>query len=98
VDLQHWHRWWNDNGSWELRAIFLNDWDPIHVHDAAEAQDEYDGYLGVLGNLLRKGAGVKAVAEYLAWCEHQMGFETAPAQLTDVAGRVTSWYSAAMAE
>ena len=62
------------------------------------AQDEYGGYLGVLGDLLRKGAGVRAVAEYLASCEHQMGFDTEPEQLTGVGNRITDWYSGGMAE
>jgi hypothetical protein len=97
VELDEWHRWWNARGALELRTIFLTDWDPLLVGDAAQAQDEYDGYLGELGDLLRKGAGGKAVAEYLASCEGRMGFTTGPDELTDVAARITQWYSSAVA-
>jgi hypothetical protein len=54
----------------------MAEWDPILVRNAEGAQGEYDSYLGELGALLRKGAGIHAVAEYLAWAEQRMGFET----------------------
>jgi hypothetical protein len=43
------------------------------------------------------GAGGKAVADYLASCEGRMGFTTGPDELTDVAARITDWYSSAVA-
>ncbi len=29
-----------------IRQVLLREWDPIGVRDVAEAQDEYDGYVG----------------------------------------------------
>jgi hypothetical protein len=95
AELEDWHRWWNDRGSWELRELLMTEWDPIHVRNAQGAQDEYDGYLGQLGGLLRKGASATGVAEYLAWAEGRMGFDTQPEDLAGVAEKVTRWYSAA---
>jgi hypothetical protein len=37
-----------------IRRILLHDWDPIGVTDTAEAQDEYDSYIGkIYGMLIR---------------------------------------------
>jgi hypothetical protein len=88
----------NASGASELRSIFLADWDPLLVGDAAQAQDEYDGYLGELGDLLHAGAGATAVTEYLAACEQKMGFRTTPAELTPVAAQITTWYASALPE
>ena len=35
-----------------IRRILLNDWDPIGVADIAEAQDEYDSYVGKIYGML----------------------------------------------
>jgi hypothetical protein len=93
VELDQWLRWWNASGTPELRAILLADWDPLQVGDAAQAQDEYDDYVGVLGRLLRDGADTKAIADYLTSCERGFGFLTRPDQLTGVATRIASWYA-----
>jgi hypothetical protein len=96
VELEEWHRWWNANGSYALRAILLRDWDPISVGDEPRAQDEYDGYLGPLGSLLRRGGGEKAVAEYLSSCEERMGFSTPAEKLAPVAEQIVGWYRTSM--
>ncbi len=95
VELSDWYRWWNQRGSLELRELLLSEWDPIHVRDADGPDDEYDGYLGQLGGLLRKGGDVGAVAEYLASAEHHMGFDTQPDQLRKVAEHIRTWYDRA---
>ena len=50
----NWHHWWNQRGSCELRELPLTEWDLIHVRDADGPDDEYEGYLGQRGALLRK--------------------------------------------
>jgi len=35
-----------------IRAVLLCDWDPIGVSHVAEAQDEYDGYVGEIYTML----------------------------------------------
>jgi len=37
--------WWKRKGQRELRALLMEEWDPIGVSGVAEAADEYDSYL-----------------------------------------------------
>ena len=97
MDRAQWDQWWDATGSSELRTVLLTQWDPLLVGDAAQAQDEYDGYLEALGDLLREGAAGAAVSDYLAACEKSMGFIPQPDELTPVAGRITEWYASATA-
>jgi hypothetical protein len=92
VERQDWQNWWDAQGSDELKAIFLEAWDPLLVGDSPQAQDEYDDYLAELGTLLSAGGTEPAVAEYLVGCEKQMGLDTSADSLLDVAGRIVSWY------
>jgi hypothetical protein len=49
----------------EIRSVLLNVWDPIGVKNEPSAQDEYDGYLGGLYELLTTGASDEAVQNHL---------------------------------
>jgi len=49
----------------EIRRVLLNVWDPIGVKDEPSAQDEYDGYLGGLYELLTTGASDETVENHL---------------------------------
>lgn len=49
----------------ETRKVFLHTWDPIGVEDEPNAQDEYDGYIGPVYDLLVSGAPDAALADYL---------------------------------
>jgi hypothetical protein len=98
MEREQWDGWWDAAGEAELRTILLTQWDPLLVGDAAQAQDEYDGYLGELGDLLREGATSAAVSDYLASCEKRMGFIPQAAELTPVAGRIAEWYASALPE
>ncbi|MFZ3266834.1 MAG: hypothetical protein WA172_22710 [Terriglobales bacterium] len=40
-------------------------WDPIGIKDEPNAQDEYDGYLGNVYELLISGAPDERIAQYL---------------------------------
>ena len=40
-------------------------WDPIGIKDEPNTQDEYDGYLGNVYELLVSGASDSRIAEYL---------------------------------
>jgi len=35
-----------------IRRVLLHDWDPISVVEVAEAQDEYDSYIGKIHGML----------------------------------------------
>ena len=66
-----------------IRQVLLHDWDPIGVADIAEAQDEYDDYIGGVYRLLAQGADAQAVAAHLAQIEgERMGLPSStPARL-----------------
>jgi len=49
----------------QIRHILLQSWDPIGIRDEPNAQDEYDGYIGKLYELLVRGAAYSEVVEYL---------------------------------
>jgi len=67
-----------------IRQILLQDWDPISVRHAPEAQDEYDGYVDGVYRLLASGASADAVAEHLCAIERgNMGLKPARARARD---------------
>jgi hypothetical protein len=62
----------------QIRHVLLEVWDPIGVKGALNAQDEYDGYIGRLYELLVSGAPDSELIEHLYWAAHeQMGLDAA---------------------
>jgi len=51
----------------DIRRVLMQVWDPIGVKDEPNAQDEYDGYLGNVHELLVAGASDQRIAEYLCF-------------------------------
>ncbi len=49
----------------QIRHTLLQVWDPIGVKDAPNAQDEYDGYIGGLYELLIRKVSDNELVEYL---------------------------------
>lgn len=49
----------------EIRRILLQYWDPIGIRDEPNAQDEYDGYLGGIYELLVRDASDKEISNHL---------------------------------
>jgi hypothetical protein len=97
MEPDDWHRWWKTGGESDLRSLLMDCWDPIGVTETPEAKDEYDGYAGQLGTMLRNGADARAVAEYLSEVQtDRMGLPASSDELGDVGDRVTTWYAAAM--
>jgi len=73
-----------------IRDVLLRDWDPIHVQDEPQAQDEYDSYVGGVYRLIASGASPRALAEHLARIERDaMGFGTSAEQLIEVAMKLS---------
>ena len=69
-----------------IREILMREWDPIHVQDIPEAQDEYDGYVGGVYRLLASGASEVTIATHLASVEREsMGLPTSSEALLAVA-------------
>ena len=61
-----------------MRHVLLEVWDPIGIKDEPNAQDEYDGYIGKLYELLVSQADDSQFIDYLYWAAHdQMGFDAA---------------------
>lgn len=48
-----------------IRQVLLQDWDPIGINDIAEAQDEYDSYVGGVYRLLTSGGTEDAIIDHL---------------------------------
>ena len=72
-----------------IREVLIRDWDPTHVRDIPEAQDEYDAYIGGIYHLLARGASEFAIATHLASVEREsMGFSTSAEALLPVARRL----------
>lgn len=62
----------------DIRQVSLDILDPIGIKDEPNAQDEYDGYIGRLNELLIRRAPDSELANYLYEVAHdRMGFDTA---------------------
>ena len=60
----------------EMRHVLLEVWDPIGIKDEPNAQDEYDGYIGKLYDLLVSHADDSQFIDYLYWAVHDhMGLD-----------------------
>lgn len=61
-----------------IRHVLLEVWDPIGIKDEPNAQDEYDGYIGEVYELLVSHADDSRLIEYLYWAVHDhMGLDAA---------------------
>jgi hypothetical protein len=58
-----------------IRRVFLEVWDPIRISDEPNAQDEYDGYIGRVFELLSSGGTDAEIVEYLDWAVARMGMD-----------------------
>ncbi|MBC7462117.1 MAG: hypothetical protein H7287_12210 [Thermoleophilia bacterium] len=96
MDLGEWNNWWKHFGIPPVRHMLLLYWDPIDIYGTPEAADEYDGYYGGIGSLLRQGSSVDELASYLADIElNQMG-STPSHQSRNVASKIMDWFNDAM--
>jgi hypothetical protein len=55
----------------EIRRVFLDTWDPIGIRDEPNAQDEYDGYIGEVFELLANGSPDSKILDYLFEAAHE---------------------------
>jgi hypothetical protein len=67
-----------------IRRVFLGVWDPIRIGDEPNAQDEYDGYIGRVFELLVTGGSDKEIIEHLLWATERMGMDGSRASLQTV--------------
>ena len=67
----------------QIRHVLLDVWDPIGVKDEPYAQDEYDGYIGELYELLLSRAPDEALVDYLCWATNdRMGLARTKSDMT----------------
>jgi len=62
----------------QIRHVLLEVWDPIEIKDEPNAQDEYDGYVGPIFDLLADGATDEQVTDRLLYfVNNRMGLTAA---------------------
>jgi hypothetical protein len=92
--------WWKRGGGAAVRRILMAEWDPIGVDGIPEAADEYDSYVGVVGQMLRDGTTDEELARYLADIrENYMGLgPSSTGRELDgaVAAHLVRWYDVEM--
>jgi hypothetical protein len=64
--------------------VFLEVWDPIRISDEPNAQDEYEGYIGRVFELLTTGGSDKEIIEYLLWATERMRMDGSSVSLQTV--------------
>lgn len=52
-----------------LHNALLNEWDPIGIKQTPECQDEYDGYIPKLYQIISKSDSADKIFDYLWWLE-----------------------------
>jgi hypothetical protein len=66
----------------EIRQVLLDVWDPIGVKDEPNAQDEYDGYVGLIFDLLSGGATDEQMTDRLLYfVNDRMGLKALPEKM-----------------
>ncbi len=88
--MRHRSATWVECGK-RVRAVLLEEWDPIGAGVRDEASDEYDGYaLRIIGLLVRK-APAQALADFLWHTETAtLGLPGDRERVTRVAGRLAT--------
>jgi hypothetical protein len=66
----------------EIRHVLLDVWDPIGVKDEPNAQDEYDGYVGLIFDSLSGGATDEQLTDRLLYfVNDRMGLKATPEKM-----------------
>jgi hypothetical protein len=97
MELSRWHMWWKRRGAAGIRGLLMEEWDPIGVRGIAEAANEYDGYVGAVGRMLRESAPGDELESYLTDIrETHIGLGPSAfrrARDGAVAARLVQWFS-----
>lgn len=94
MELADYHAWWKREGARSLRRVLMSAWDPIGVAGVPEAQDEYDGYLGPVAELLRDGADEKRIARFLTMIRtDRMGMDRRAKDDRRAASAILDWWA-----
>jgi len=73
-----------------IRAILLNDWDPMGLQDAAVPPDDYDDIAREVHAILTgPEASIERIAAYLRWAEReQLRLQRRPGEATEAAHKL----------
>ena len=63
-----------------IRAVFMDEWDPIGVRNIPECADEYDSYVMPLYSILRQRKSETAVLDFLQGAYRDMMGITVPSE------------------
>ena len=74
----------------EIRRILLTEWDPLNVEDSPKLADEYDRYIPGILILLKKGASVPEIEQFLREVEASFGISPEPQRSRRAAIRLAS--------
>ena len=70
----------------KIRRVLLDVWDPIGIKDEPNAQDEYDGYIGSIYDLVLKQATESEMIDYLLWAARDnMGLDATREDMRETA-------------
>lgn len=59
----------------QIRNVLMDHWDPIGIRDEPGAANEYEAYIPKIKALLRAGASIEEMMDYLDWvASERMGF------------------------
>jgi hypothetical protein len=99
VELSAWHRWWKQRGGAHIRKVLMEEWDPIGIAGIPDAADEYDTYVGGVGQMLHEGASAEDLEEYLVNArEERMGLGPPSGEREKAAAvHLVEWYRGEMA-
>ena len=90
--------WFKRRGAGRLRHTLMRRWDPIGVAWAPSARDEYDSYLGLVAERLRRDASVEEIADFLESIRTQrMGLPRNRRSDLRAASVLRGWYAGEMA-
>ncbi len=56
----------------KVRAVLLDEWDPIGILDAPAVSDEYDSYAAHVGEMLVSKKSAIEISDYLSGVETQL--------------------------
>jgi hypothetical protein len=80
-----------DRVTHKVRAILLNDWDPIGIAGVPQAADEYDRYVGHLAQMVVAGSSISELSEHLVRIEaDDMGLRGNHDRARSVAAKLSS--------
>ena len=91
-----WYRWFKHTGREQIRNLLMAEWDPIGVADEPEARSEYDAYIGLVADRLRRGEPIEDVAAVLDDAERNMGLKERPDETRRVAALLGASYADAV--